>query len=296
LVVFARSQNNALLRVIRLGLNQITSIGAEAIAAAIAMRPFALTQSPLASTTPGAAISPSSSSSFFSGSASTPNPSALQLTIAPPPALRHRITTLDLRFNAIGDGGAVAIAAALEGNATLTHLDLTRCEIGNIGARAIGLALLKTVAADVDADDDEEADEDGGLELGTGDGAANTRHSPSHPLSMMQTGEAVSSSHFRATSFSTSSSPHGSVGSRSARSQAGSTGSIGSIGSIGGGGARSEMRVLLLAQNAIGDVGALPVAEACRTAGRLETIDLHSNRVSDNVVYAFVRALEVLAI
>ncbi len=279
---------------IRLGLNQITSIGAEAIAAAIAMRPFALTQSPLASTTPGAAISPSSSSNPFSGSVSTPSPSALVLTIAPPPALRHRITTLDLRFNAIGDGGAVAIAAALEGNAALTHLDLTRCEIGNIGARAIGLALLKTVAADVDADDDEEADEDGGLELGTGDGAANTRSSPSHPLSMTQTGDAAFSFQSRTASFPTSSSPHSGVGSRSARSQAGSTGSTGSGG--GGGGARSEMRVLLLAQNAIGDVGALPVAEACRTAGRLETIDLHSNRVSDNVAFAFVRALEVLAI
>ena len=55
----------------------------------------------------------------------TPTPFALTL-VAAAPALRHRITTLDLRFNAIGDGGAVAIAAALEGNAALTHLDLSR--------------------------------------------------------------------------------------------------------------------------------------------------------------------------
>ena len=53
----------------------------------------------------------------------------------------QELTRLDLSSNIIGDEGAFAIAAALRTNEVLTNLDLESNRIGNEGAEAIGKAL-----------------------------------------------------------------------------------------------------------------------------------------------------------
>jgi hypothetical protein len=152
----------------------------------------------------------------------------------------------------MGDAGAAAIAeGCVRGNEALTHLDLTRCEIGNAGARAIGLALLGV--------------------------SENKKENMSRTQSVLPAVDLSASFHVQT---------------------------------------RSGLRTLLLGQNTIGDAGALPLAAAVNVKlpkplvlasstlhdydsddstppASLQTIDLHSNRISDVVALEFARALEV---
>ena len=47
------------------------------------------------------------------------------------------LTSLNLRFNQLGDEGAEAIGDALKVNGVLTHLNLVHNEIGVEGAKAL---------------------------------------------------------------------------------------------------------------------------------------------------------------
>ncbi|KAF9905911.1 hypothetical protein BX616_000889, partial [Lobosporangium transversale] len=217
------------------------------------------------------------------------------------------LTSLDLRDNSIGNGGALALSEALKTNKTLTTLDLMGNSIGKEGALAL-LEALKVNRTLLNLDlDFGPLGKEGALLLSKINTTLTTLNFSSKPIG--EEGACAISEALKANTTLTSLNlNHASIGKEGALAlskalKANWTLTNLNLGgnSIGAEGALSLSEALKanltlvslnLNYNPIGHGGALALSEALKTNTALTTLDLGSNSIGEEGVLALSEALK----